>query len=193
MSNNVPKPPHQFIWKGCFLCVCTIAPHPRVGAGRSERRKATLSAVNMMDDSWILLINDQEDLEIVACATLKSGARMSALETSATSNAATLLSLCSFAHQIICRESSPWSAALATSVWTPRCSLLLHRMSHSQRSGNFIRLTIHGSVSLLRQGAGSVSPCGQMSLTNLNKFNIAAVLWLSIYYHCGDIWETWAR
>lgn len=76
--------------KRMFICVCTIASHPRFGVGCSERRKATLSAVNMMDDSWISLINDQENLEIVARATLKSRARMSVLETSATSNAATL-------------------------------------------------------------------------------------------------------
>lgn len=87
-------------------------------------------------------------------------------------------------HLDPCRESSPWPAALATSVWTPRCSPVLHRVSHSRSSGNFIHLKLHGSVSLLRQGAGSVPPCALLSLTNLNKFNIAAVLWLS---HCNNL------
>lgn len=46
--------------------------------------------------------------------------------------------------------------------------------------------------SLWRKGVVPVSPCVQSSLPNLSKFDVAAVLWLAIYYHRIDIWETWA-
>lgn len=74
---------------------------------------------------------------------------MSVCETSAAFNAI-IGSLCclvywypkanAFTHQIIVnpfRDSLLWSAGLATSVWTPRCSPQLYRMSHLRDSGKF--------------------------------------------------------